>query len=70
MSSNTSNTTTTIEITVSPTGESTVQTKGFTGSSCRDASRFIEQALGRTLTDKPTHEMYQTTPAQQGVRQG
>jgi Protein of unknown function (DUF2997) len=36
----------TIEITVSPTGETTVQTKGFTGSSCRDASKFIEQALG------------------------
>ena len=38
-----------IEITVSPKGETTVQTRGFQGGSCRDASRFIEQALGHTV---------------------
>ena len=36
-----------IEITVSPTGQTNVQTKGFVGGECRDASRFIEEALGR-----------------------
>ena len=35
-----------IEIIVTAKGETTVTTKGFTGSSCRDASKFIEQALG------------------------
>ena len=39
----------TIEITVSPIGQTTVQTKGFAGSSCRDASKFIEQALGQQI---------------------
>ena len=33
----------TIEVIVSPTGETKIETKGFIGSSCRDASRFIEQ---------------------------
>ena len=42
----------TIEIVVSPTGESTVQTRGFTGASCRDASRFIEQALGQRTAEQ------------------
>ena len=35
----------TIEITVSSQGEARLQTKGFTGSSCREASRLLEQAL-------------------------
>ena len=35
----------TIEIIVSAKGETSVQTRGFTGSSCREASQFIEQAL-------------------------
>ena len=30
-----------IEITVSPTGATTLETKGFAGSSCRDASEFL-----------------------------
>jgi hypothetical protein len=44
----------TIEITVSPTGETTVQTKGFTGSACQDASKFIEQALGERSGEQLT----------------
>lgn len=60
----------TIEITVSPSGETTVQTKGFTGPSCRDASRFVEQALGVVQSDKPTPEMYQTHAASEPLRQG
>ena len=34
-----------IEIVVNPRGEATVQTRGFTGGECREASRFLEQAL-------------------------
>ncbi len=60
----------TIEITISPTGESTVQTKGFTGSSCRDASRFIEQALGQKTGETLTAEFYQEQSNQQRVGQG
>ena len=54
----------TIEIIVGPTGETTVQTKGFAGSSCQDASRFIEQALGKTVGEKLTAEFHQTAQSE------
>ena len=48
-----------IEITISPTGQTTVATKGFEGASCREASRFLEQALGSVERDSVTAEFYQ-----------
>ena len=36
-----------IEIIVSPKGETRVETKGFAGNECQQASEFIEQALGQ-----------------------
>jgi hypothetical protein len=49
----------TIEIIVTPDGKTTVQTRGFVGSSCQDASRFIEQALGQRTGEKLTAEFHQ-----------
>jgi hypothetical protein len=49
----------TIEITVSPKGETSVQTKGFAGPSCREASKFIEQALGQQAEEHLTAEFHQ-----------
>lgn len=60
----------TIEITVSPQGESKVETKGFTGSSCKEASKFIEQALGEKTGEKLTQEFYQQQTTEQKVGQG
>ena len=37
----------TIEIIIAPNGQSRVETKGFVGSECRQASRFVEQTLGQ-----------------------
>ena len=67
-----SNTTTskTIEITVSPAGDTTVQTKGFAGPSCRDASKFVERALGEATAEKLTAEFYQPQAAAEQVKQG
>ena len=48
-----------IEIVVSPKGETTVQTKGYFGSDCLQASKFLEQALGTTVIDQKTSEFYQ-----------
>jgi hypothetical protein len=48
----------TIEIIVSPKGETTVQTKGFTGGDCREASKFVEQALGRRTGERLTGEFH------------
>lgn len=56
----------TIEIIVSPTGATTVQTRGFHGASCREASRFIEQALGQKTGERLTTEFYQTEIHQVG----
>jgi hypothetical protein len=59
----------TIEITVSPTGESKVQTRGFAGGECREASRFIEQALGRRTAETLTAEFYQGQQNAQELKQ-
>jgi hypothetical protein len=58
-----------IEITISPKGESTLQTKGFAGPSCRDASRFIEQALGQQIGEQLTAEFHQVQPVEQHEQQ-
>ncbi len=41
-----------IEITVDPEGGLALKTLGFTGSDCRTASRFLEEALGSVTTEK------------------
>ncbi|MCA9091400.1 MAG: DUF2997 domain-containing protein [Planctomycetaceae bacterium] len=60
----------TIDIIVAPDGQTRVETRGFVGSVCRDASRFIEQALGRTTGEQLKAEYYQTASAEQQVRNG
>lgn len=58
-----------IEIIVSSTGETRVQTKGFSGAECRDASRFLEQALGKREAEQLTAEFYQQGENRQDLRQ-
>lgn len=58
-----------IEIVVGPRGETRVETRGFTGEACREASRFVEQALGSRTAETLTGAFYQTQPAGQGLRQ-
>ncbi len=48
----------TIEIIISPTGETRLETKGFEGTTCFDASRFVEEALGQRTTEQWTAEFY------------
>ncbi len=50
---------TTIEITISPTGESKLQTKGFFGDSCQSASRGLENALGLRKSETLTSDYFQ-----------
>jgi Protein of unknown function (DUF2997) len=54
-----------IEVLVSPQGETTVQTKGYVGSDCLQASKFLEQALGLAITDRKTAEFFQTNQTTQ-----
>lgn len=59
-----------IAVIISPTGETKIETNGFTGPSCRDASRFIEEALGSRSSEQLTAEFHQTQIAQQTAREG
>jgi hypothetical protein len=59
----------TIEIIVTPQGKTSVQTLGFTGPSCRDASRFIEQALGSRLSEHLTAEFHHSPAVEQQRQQ-
>ena len=47
-----------IEVTVDPEGKTKVETKGFSGSECVDASRALEQALGVQVAERKTGEFY------------
>ena len=58
-----------IEVTVSPTGESTVQTKGFAGSDCQQASKYIEEALGMATGERKTPEFFATEDQRQQINQ-
>lgn len=59
----------TIEILVSTKGATTVTTKGFLGSACRDASRFLEAALGQRARESLTGEFYQAEAVHQQQEQ-
>ncbi len=54
-----------IEVIVSPQGQTTVQTKGYAGADCIQASKFLEQSLGVTTAEEKTAEFYQATSVSQ-----
>ncbi|QDU97658.1 DUF2997 domain-containing protein [Lignipirellula cremea] len=58
-----------IEIIVSPNGQTRVETKGFAGSECREASKFIEGALGTRQDERLTAEFHQGQSASQSNQQ-
>ena len=60
----------TIEITVSPEGATSIKTSGFTGSSCRDATRDLERALGLAGKESLLPEYYQRASTGAQIRQG
>jgi hypothetical protein len=59
----------TIEITVDTKGQATVRTSGFTGASCRDATRLLERALGERQGEQLTEEFYQAQASREQARQ-
>jgi hypothetical protein len=60
-----------IEVTVSPQGETRIETKGFAGGTCRDASKVLEAALGVRETEQLTSEFHavSSTENQQSLSQ-
>ena len=57
-----------IEITVDPQGNSKVETKGFAGSECVEASSFVERALGKRTEMRTTAEFFATSNNQNSIR--
>jgi len=68
--STTTNTSKTIEITVSPEGATSIKTQGFQGGSCRDATRDFERALGVAGTEHLLPEYFQRGNTGEQLRQG
>lgn len=58
-----------IEIIVRPDGSTQLETKGFTGSECREASRLIEQALGQQTGEQLTAEFYARQTQQENLHE-
>ena len=58
-----------IRIIVGPKGETRIETRGFTGGECREASKFLEQALGQPVGEQLTAEFYQAQASDQQIRQ-
>ena len=52
---------TSITIIVKPDGKTVVETTGYYGTSCKDASKFIEQALGQRQAETFKPEYYSIT---------
>ena len=58
-----------IEIIVSPTGETRLETKGFVGEACWEASGFLEAALGNRAGEQLTAEFHQAVAPREANRQ-
>jgi hypothetical protein len=54
-----------IEVLVSPRGEATVQTWGYSGGDCLRASEFLEKALGVAAGGRKTAEFHQRQEPEQ-----
>ena len=54
-----------IEVLISPTGETTVQTKGYAGGECMQASGWLEKSLGIASNDRKTPEFFASAPTQE-----
>ena len=59
----------TIEVIVHPNGQTKVQTSGFSGASCRQASALLEAALGQVSSERLTAEFYASQSEQQVLRE-
>ena len=59
----------TIEVTVLPNGQTQIETKGFAGNECQQASQFLMQALGQQTAETLKPEFYQHSTTQNHLHQ-
>ncbi len=70
MSTPATHATKTIEITVTPEGAVSLKTTGFSGSSCKDATRELERALGVIGKETLLPGFHSRAQASEQLRQG
>jgi acylphosphatase len=58
-----------IEVVIHPDGSVSVEAHGYEGADCEEATRFIEQALGRPQQRKRKPEYYRQTAQRNRLRQ-
>lgn len=58
-----------VEILVDPQGNTRVLTRGFAGPACREASRYLEEALGRPSAERLTPEYHRPATTDRQLRQ-
>jgi hypothetical protein len=51
----------TITVTIEQ-GKARVETEGFAGAACRDATALLERAMGQTEADETTPEFHEVVP--------
>jgi len=56
-----------IEVLISPTGETKIETRGFAGPGCQQATRALEGALGLKQSETLTVEYHLPAAQQAGV---
>ena len=60
-----------IIVTINPDGTTKIKVDGATGTSCKDATKALEAALGQTVKDEKTADYYKTkTTIQQKTNNG
>ena len=59
-----------IELIVQPDGQTRVETKGFAGPECQQASEFIEKALGERTGERLTGEFYAEHQQHEELQEG
>lgn len=57
-----------ITVTIEPGGDYTISVTGVKGKACQDITRDLERALGKTVSDTPTRERYETTHEAERVK--
>jgi hypothetical protein len=57
----------TIDVLISPTGETKIETKGFAGPACQEATKALEAALGVKQSETLTAEYHLPAQQQAGI---
>lgn len=57
-----------INVSVNPDGTVEIAPSGFKGKKCKDATKFLEQALGMSGDGKKTPEYYETETVKVGQK--